>query len=671
MSTLPVLDYAVVDGIQCHQHPEGHQLFAQFPDIVGDDACLGIHVGGLGKGAQGACDEEFGGEGQPLRFRFRLHLEQAVEIFQSGDRPLIPVADIGHIDLFGAAAQDGFFLGRDQPAADQLLKQGQHKLAFGHNGVALVTIGAVHIQRIDVGVRCSRDADDLAAEGFHQMSEFGFHIQDQDIILRGQCDLSDFFFGTHGLAGAGHAQAKAVAVEQLPAIYHDAVPADGVLAIVESMGLHNFLGSERNEHCRAFGSQGAQCLDAPQAIGQHGVQAIPLLPTQGGKLAQVLTGNRKQRFGIIIQLLFGTCHVDKGDQTKHHPLVAGGQIIQHLLGFLALKFHVVRYNGRPVVVGVLLPLPVGHVGFHTQQRILQLAGGLVGGDGQNIDGQHHFPIQVAELRHKAVLQIAGEVLEIKHPAHAVIDLEMVGSELHAAGAQPVFEMLATPGFLVDIELGCRRVRRAEEVAEDPQALIERKFLRHRGQCRQLGGQISADAGKVGACFLDVALDDTDGKIPLPDDAVVALGDLGAQHLVEFFAVIVQPILLERQQDGPLKFFFVDAAVIESDLGRGAGVQCVEQVAVIQEHRRLIFLACNRIVDIGERPGLGELVAHLEDPVRPNAADGNAVLHVARNTELDALLFLRFGQGLNQWRFSLRLRFFCLGFFIRIPPWIAS
>lgn len=93
--------------------------------------------------------------------------------------------------------------------------------------------------------------------------------------------------------------------------------------------------------------------------------------------------------------------------------------------------------------------------------------------------------------------------------------------------------------------------------------------------------------------------------------------------------------------------------------------------LVQEHRRLIILAGDGIVDVGERPGLGELVAHLEDPVRPDATNGNAVLHAARNEELYTLLFPRFGQGLDQWRLSLRLRFFCFGFFIRIPPWIAS
>lgn len=167
VSTLPVLNHTVVDGVQRHQYSEGHQLFAQFADIVGDDARLGIHVGRLGKGAQRAGDEEFRGEGQALCFRFRLHLEQTVEVFQRGDCALVPVADIGHIDLLRAAAQDGFFLGGDQPAADQLLKQAQDKFAFGHNGVPLITIGAVHIQRVDVGVGSGRNADDLAAEGFH------------------------------------------------------------------------------------------------------------------------------------------------------------------------------------------------------------------------------------------------------------------------------------------------------------------------------------------------------------------------------------------------------------------------------------------------------------------------------------------------------------------------
>ena len=49
---------------------------------------------------------------------------------------------------------------------------------------------------------------------------------------------------------------------------------------------------------------------------------------------------------------------------EHHALVTGGEIVQHLTGFLALLFEVIRDNGGKVIVAVLSALPVGHIGFH-------------------------------------------------------------------------------------------------------------------------------------------------------------------------------------------------------------------------------------------------------------------------------------------------------------------
>ena len=48
------------------------------------------------------------------------------------------------------------------------------------------------------------------------------------------------------------------------------------------------------------------------------------------------------------------------------------------------------------------------------------------------------------------------------------------------------------------------------------------------------------------------------------------------------------------------------------------------------------------------------------PIRRIFADGNGVLHTARNTELFALLFLRFCQGFNQAVSSLVCVFFFIG-----------
>ena len=109
----------------------------------------------------------------------------------------------------------------------------------------------------------------------------------------------------------------------------------------------------------------------------------------------MLAPDREQRFGVAVELALAVGQMHQRDKAKHHALVAGGQIVQHFFGFLALQFHVIWDRGGKVVVGVLAALPVGGVRFHTQQRILQLTGGLVGRHGQDVDGQHQVAVKVA------------------------------------------------------------------------------------------------------------------------------------------------------------------------------------------------------------------------------------------------------------------------------------
>ena len=55
---------------------------------------------------------------QPLRFGFRLHLEQTVKVLQRGRRTLVAVADIRQIHLFCAATEDGLFFRRHHAVTD-------------------------------------------------------------------------------------------------------------------------------------------------------------------------------------------------------------------------------------------------------------------------------------------------------------------------------------------------------------------------------------------------------------------------------------------------------------------------------------------------------------------------------------------------------------------------
>ena len=58
LSFLPVLDHPVEDAVQGDQHSQGHELLSQFPDIIGNDTVLRIHIGFLGEGVQASIDEQ-------------------------------------------------------------------------------------------------------------------------------------------------------------------------------------------------------------------------------------------------------------------------------------------------------------------------------------------------------------------------------------------------------------------------------------------------------------------------------------------------------------------------------------------------------------------------------------------------------------------------------------
>ena len=178
-----------------------------------------------------------------------------------------------------------------------------------------------------MGVRRSRNADDLAAEGFGQIAELRLRVENENVILGGERDLHDFFLGAHALAGTRNAQTEAVAVEQQAAIRHDHILADGVLPIVQTVRLHDFLCAERNQHGGAFGGKGSQGLDFSQPIRQHRVQPVLLLPAQRGKLAQVLARRGVERFGVAVELLLVVCQMHQRHQPEHHALVAGGQVV--------------------------------------------------------------------------------------------------------------------------------------------------------------------------------------------------------------------------------------------------------------------------------------------------------------------------------------------------------
>ena len=89
-----VLQDAVVDGIQDHQHAYRFQGTAQVPDVVTDQGVFRIHVGGLGEDIQQTLRIQLYLQGQVLCVLLRLLPQAPVEVLQSGGWSLRTAVDI-------------------------------------------------------------------------------------------------------------------------------------------------------------------------------------------------------------------------------------------------------------------------------------------------------------------------------------------------------------------------------------------------------------------------------------------------------------------------------------------------------------------------------------------------------------------------------------------------
>ena len=93
------------------------------------------------------------------------------------------------------------------------------------------------------------------------------------------------------------------------------------------MPVADLLRLKRHKHSKGFRGQRPQRVNAPQTERQRGDQAILLLKAQFCQLAQVLSCDGLERFGVAVQFLFAVCQMHERDHGEQHPLVAGREIV--------------------------------------------------------------------------------------------------------------------------------------------------------------------------------------------------------------------------------------------------------------------------------------------------------------------------------------------------------
>ena len=435
-------------------------------------------------------------------------------------------------------------------------------------------------------------------------------------------------------------------VQQPLSVADQEVFADGVDAVVDAPGILYLLDAEGHEDGGALGGEGAGGLDAAQAIGQGGVQPVLLLVAQDGELAKALVTDGLQGLGVRVQLLQRVGHVDQGDIGEDHALVAGAEVVQELLILCPELFQLIGDGGGKVVVGVLLLLPAGDVALHAQDAGLHFLHGLVGGNGQNVDGQHKVPGEVGQVGNHAVLDVAGVLPEEQDAAHLAAQLEVVRFELHPVRGDGVLEVMAPAHGGGEVELKVPFLAGPEEVMEDPQALVVVQGLGPAVQLAKALGQVNVHPLEKGAGLVDAFPGNGDRDVLVLNE-IVALQRLFGEDAVVLLAVAVQLVPFQPHEDAVLEVSAIETAVVDGDFGGGPGGQAVENAAVGQKHFLLVLMGRHGVVDVRKppRPAV-PIAASLPDAVPEYPPDGDGLLHTAGNFERFPFALVGGGQGFN-------------------------
>ena len=276
--------------------------------------------------------------------------------------------------------------------------------------------------------------------------------------------------------------------------------------------------------------------------------------------------------------------------------------------------------------GMTHPVVVGDVRLHLQKLVARLLHRLVGGDGDDVDGQHHGAVERAQLLDHLILDVVGVFAQEQHAAPAPVDLEVVALHLHRIRADIVDGRMTAPGRLAQVEVIFLLLAGAEEIVEDAQALRGVQRRQCRGQRGEPRLKLRGDAHEVAPGFLDVFLGHAHRQQLVLGDVVVGAHGLLQDKVVHLAPVQIVVVAAHGHHDGFLEIRPIHAPVVQRDLDVRAGVQRVDDGAPLEEHRALVLRAGDGVVDVGEAVGLAELSFAIKDAVRVHPLDRHPLLH---------------------------------------------
>ena len=535
--------------------------------------------------------------------------------------------------------------GTQCPGLHLLGKDRGDQAGLGGNGALVLILGG-DLQRVDVVLAVGRDLDHFTAQGTGQRAVLPLGVDDDNIVVGGKGHVQDLRLHVHAFAGAGDAQNKSVGIGQFQSVADKGILGDLVDSAGQAAGVLDLLRPERDRHGAALRGKRVQGVDAPEAVGQSGVQSVLLLETGRGNVAKMLLANSDQAFRVGVQFLQTVGGMDKGNEGEDHALVVLGQIIHKSPGVLPLLFHGPGALGGKVVPAVLPLLPAGNVCIHPQDDALHLLDRFVRGNRDHVNGKDQVTGILGQIGNEIVCDKGGIGTQEQPTSEAVSKLKVIALEADGVRANEIPKVLAGLHVEVIVIVEILLISGSEKVMEDTQPVI----VVGRGDTGIQTGkgllQVSSRPAEIRPALGYLALRDGERHKALLHQ-VVALRRPPQHDGVGLLPVMIQPVVLIRQQDAPLKLSGVEPVIDNGDLGRDVSGQGVERSAVGFEDVVLGLVRGGNVIHVCESPAPAVLPAYLPNAVGVDAPDGDALLDGVRDSDTHALAFVGYGKGLNQ------------------------
>ena len=490
------------------------------------------------------------------------------------------------------------------------------------------------------------DLHDLAAEGTGQGAVLALGIHDDNIVVGSERDIHNGGLHAHRLAGAGNTEIKSMGRGKQLAVTDNGILADLVDAVGQAAGVLDLLRPERDRYGAALRGESVQRVDAAQAVGQGGVQAVLLLKTRRRYIAKMLLADGNQTFCVGVQLFHAVGGMDDGNEGEDHALVVLRQIVHEAARVFPLLLHCAGNFGGKVVLAVLPLLPAGNVRLHAEDDRFNLFHGLVRRHRDHVDRQDQIAGILGQIGNEIVRQEGRIGAQEQDAPELVSKLEVIAFEADTVRADQITEVLTRSHKAVIVIVEILLIAGTEEVMQHTEPVI----VSGRGDAGVQAGkgllQICPGAAEIGLAFLDLPFGDGECHKAFLDK-IVALRRPAFHNAVGFLPVVVEPVILVREKDTALKLCRVEPVVDNGDLGGGVGRHRIERPTVGAENALPRLLRGGYVVYICELPAPTVLVADLPNAVGVDALDRDALLDGARHLHFHALALVGGCKGFNQ------------------------